>query len=95
MKERQYIVQHVPAKCFSAKRTAAQAFSVSGSSNHDHLVNKGKENVGIKKNQDREITVKKRRGNFEIILNNSTIKNLKVVQGNDHEEGEESEESDT
>jgi hypothetical protein len=31
----------------------------------------------------------------EIILNNSTITHLKVVQGNDHEEGEEPEESDS
>ena len=39
--------------------------------------------------------MKKGRGNFEIILNNSTVTNLKVVQGgSDHEEEEESEESD-
>ena len=78
------------------KGTKAQALSVAGSSNQDHKVNKDRENVGIiKKNKDREITVKKGRGNFEIILNISTITNLKVLQGNDHEEGEESEESDS
>ena len=40
------------ANSFIQKRTAAQAFSISGSSNQDHLVNRGKENVEIKKNQD-------------------------------------------
>ena len=76
------------------KRTAAQAFSISGSSIQDH--NRGKENVDNKKSHTREITVKKGRGNFEIILNNSTVTNLKVVQGgSDHDEEEESEESDS
>ena len=37
------------ANSFVQKRTAAQAFSISGSTNQDHLVNRGKENVEIKR----------------------------------------------
>ena len=62
------------------KRNAANAFSISGPPSQLY----GKENVI--QNHPREITVKRGRGNFEIILNNSTVSTLKVIQGNQGDE---------
>ena len=71
------------------KRTAAVAFSVSGTS----VDAVGKENV--KPRQAVTVTKKSGRGNIEIILHNSTVNNVKVIQrGTNSKEEEEDDEED-
>ena len=73
------------------KRTASKAFSISGV---------GKENIKQSNNNipqaSKEIIVNKKsgRGNIEIILNNSTVTNLKVVHQKDNNNKNEGEEED-
>jgi len=70
------------------KRTAAVAFSVSGAT----IAVANKENL-----KPRQVTVNKKsgRGNFEIVLNNSTVSQLKVIQkGFSKEEEEDDDDND-
>ena len=63
------------------KRTAANAFAIGGPPSQLY----GKENANHN-HPPREITVKRGRGHFEILLNNSTVTTLKVIQGSQDDE---------